>query len=345
MDNPFELASTPSAALSQFVWAYRFSQLVYVAAELRIAEQLKDGAKHFKELARVSRAHPESLYRVLRALASAGIFNQLEGGRFELNASAEGLLSDAPGSSHAGALLSGQLFYAAWGNLLHSVRTGKNAFEQTFGGMNLWEYCEQNPAVGQVFAATMSERVSSIAAAVIEAYDFARFSRIVDVGGGRGVLLATLLQANPSARGVLFDQTQVVQSAQEVLRAAGVLPRCEIVTGSFLDSVPGGGDVYILSAILHDWDDVKSAQILTNCRRAMQANRTLLIVERAIGSEKPTLKAALSDVGMMVVFGGRERTRAEYQSLLDGAGFELTNVIPTRLPEHIIEAKSVGAPS
>jgi len=154
-------------------------------------------------------------------------------------------------------------------------------------------------------------------------------------------LLAALLRANPSAQGVLFDQAQVVQGAQEVLRAAGVLPRCELADGNFFDRVPSGGDAYILSQILHDWDDAKSAQILKNCRRAMQANQTLLIVERVIESDKPTAKAALADIAMLVLFGGRERTKSEYQSLLDAAGFELTNVIATRLPEHIIEAKSV----
>jgi hypothetical protein len=340
VNKPSELASPPRAALQQLIGAYRFSQLVYVAAELRIADQLKDGARSIEELARVSGAHPESLYRVLRTLASAGIFDQLEGKRFALNASAEYLRGDAPGSLRAQAVLAGQLFYSTWGSLLCSIKTGENAFEYTHG-MNLWEYCEQNPAVGRVFAAAMSERVFFTAAAVVDAYDFSRFRRIVDVGGGQGVLLAAVLRANLSAQGVLFDQTQVVQSAQEALGAAGVLPRCELVAGDFFDQVPGEGDAYILSAILHDWDDARSAQILKNCRRAMQANQTLLIIERVIESDRPTLQAAEADMIMMVIAGGRQRTRAEHQSLLKGAGFELTNVIATSHQEQIIEAKSV----
>jgi len=182
MDNPLELTSSPRDALQQLIGAYRFSILIYVAAELRIADGLKEGAKHFEELARVSGAHPDSLYRVLRALASVGIFNQLEGGRFELNASAENLLSDVPGSLHVTASMI-ELLYSTWGNLLHSVKTGENAFEQMHG-MSLWEYCKQNPPVGKAFAGVLSGRLDFIAAAVAEVYDFTRFSRIVDVGGG-----------------------------------------------------------------------------------------------------------------------------------------------------------------
>lgn len=333
-------APSPRAALAQIITAYRLSQLVYVAAELQIADLLQDGPRHYQDLAQVTGTHPNSLFRLLRALASAGIFTQLAGEQFELNALAENLRRDVPASLSWLARLTGQQLYPAWGDLLQSIKTGENAFER-LNGASQWEFNQKNPAMGQVFDEAMSTMVSSIASAVVQVYDFARFRRIVDVGGGHGVLLATILKVYPAAQGVLFDQELVVQGGGEVLRAAGVLSRCELVGGSFFESVPGGGDVYLLSHIIHDWDDAKAAEILTNCRHAMQENQMLLVLERVIEVEGPTVEQVLADMTMLVMLGGRERTRAEYQTLLHATGFELTSVTPTPSISHIIEAKAI----
>lgn len=335
-----ESQGSPLVTMQKLITSYRLPQLIYVAAELGIADLLRDGARHYEELAQASGAHPYSLYRVLRALASAGIFDQPESGRFELNTLGETLLRDRADSAHGLAMMTGQIFYPSWGNLLHSVKTGENGFEPIHG-TGLWEYCEQNPIAGRIFDQALSELSRDTAAAAVEAFDFSRIHCIVDVGGGRGVLLATILKANPSAQGVLFDQAPVIQGAQERLYAAGVLPRCRLVPGDFFDRVPAGGDAYILSQILHDWNDSKAAQILGTCRRAMSENQTLFILERVIEADQPTVKSTLADIGMMVVFGGRERTQAEYESLLRGAGFQLTNVIRTRTPIYIVEARSI----
>jgi hypothetical protein len=327
----------PRLALLNLINAYRLSQLIYVAAELNVADLLKDGPKHYQQLAEASGVDPDALYRCLRALASAGVFMRMEGDRFGLNALADNLRRDVPGSLHAWAILQGQQVYPTWGNLLLSVKTGQVAFEQLHG-MSLWEYLEKQPASGQVFDQALGAVKFHTAAALVKAYDFSRFRHVVDVGGGQGVLLAAILKAHPAVRGVLFDLEKVVASSKEWLKQEGLLERCEVHGGSFFDGVPSGGDAYILSHVIQDWDNGKSVQILKNCRRAMSAHQTLLIIERGIASDGPTVEAVLSDINMLVMVGGRERTREEYESLLSTVGFELTSVIPTQSPDRIFEA-------
>ncbi len=340
MNNPSQSTDSPRAALMQLVNAYRLSQLVYVAAELNLADLLQEGPKHYEELGRACGADPRALSRLLRALTSAGVFTRLEGDRFELNALAENLRRDAPGSLRAWAIFTGQQLYPDWSDLLLSVKTGQNAFVQR-NGMSAWEYRKQHPAFGQAFDEAMSAIIRDTAAAVVNAFDFSQFNRIVDVAGGQGVMLATILKAHPAVRGVLFDQEAVVQRAPDLLKREGIFDRCEIVGGSFFEQVPDGGELYILSHILHDWDDTESVQILKTCRRAMQHNKTLLIIERVIEPDKPMVEAALSDLNMLVRLGGRERTRAEFETLLRDAGFEFSTQIPTRSPNRIVEAKAV----
>lgn len=340
MDDQPQIPLSPRESLLQFINAYQLSQCLYVASELGIADSLKDGPKHYEALAKTSGAHPNALFRLLRALASAGIFNRLEGDRFELNELSEYLCRDALGSLRAWAVLSGQQIYPTWSHLLHSVKTGEIAFD-SLHGMSVWQYRAQNLLASRVFDEAMTGLVSASTAAVVEAYDFSRFDRIVDVGGGQGALIAGILKANPSVRGILFDVEQVVQGGKELLKEAGVLERCETVAGSFLEGVPSGGDVYLLKNVIHDWDDQGSLQILRSCRRAMSENQTLLIIERVIASDKPRLEAVLADLNMMVMNGGRERTREDFQALLSAAGFELAKVIPTRSPYQIIEGESV----
>ncbi len=331
---------SPRELLRQSIDAYQLSQCVYVAAKLGLADLLKEGPKHSEELAQASGAHPQTLFRLLRALASAGAFTQLPDGRFALNEVSEYLGQDAPGSLRAWAILAGEQPYPAWSQLLYSVQTGAPAFDHLHG-MSNWQYRDQNPLAARVFNEAMSEVVRASTAAIVAAYDFSQFARIVDVGGGQGALLVGLLKANPSLYGVLFDLEPVIASAKESLREAGMSERCEAVAGSFLEGVPSGGDAYIFKDVIMDWDDKEATRILGNCRQAMQANGTLLIVERMIASGQPTLEASMMDLRMLVVAGGRVRTREEFQALFSRAGFELTQVIPTRSPFQLVEGKWV----
>lgn len=326
--------------LRQSIDAYQLSQCLYVAAKLGIADLLKDGPKHYVELAKASGVHANALFRLLRALACAGVFNRLPNERFALNQVSEYLCADVPGSLRAWAILAGEQPYPAWSHLLHSVQTGETAFDHLFG-MSAWQYHAQNPSAAEVFNEAMSEGVRASTAAIVQAYDFSMFDRIVDVGGGQGALLFNILKANPSVRGILFDLEPVVQSARESLKSSEISERCETIAGSFLERVPDGGDAYILKDVILNWNDDKVTMILRGCRQAMKENQTLLIVERVIASDLPTLEAALVDMRMMVMTGGWGRSPEELQALLEGAGFEMTKVITTRSIYKIIEGKSV----
>lgn len=331
---------SPGEWLQQSIDAYQLSQCLYVAAKLGIADLLKDGPRNYEELAKASGAQPRALFRLLRALASAGVFNRVQDGRFALNEISDYLRRDAPRSLRAWAILSGEQPYPAWSQLLYSVETGETAFDHQFG-MSNWQYRLQNSEADQVFNEAMSEGTRASTAAIVKTYDFAPFDCIVDVGGGQGALLASILRANPSARGVLFDLEQAVAGAKELLREAGIAERCETVGGSFLEAVPGGGDLYILKHILLNWDDPQCVRILKNCRQAMNENGTLLVIDQVIQSDKPTIDAALSDLRMMVMTGGQARTPEEIQALLREAGFRPTRVIPTRFSFQLLEAKRV----
>ncbi len=335
----FDSADLSREALRQIINGYQLAQGLYVAAELGIADWLKDGPRHFTEVAGLCHAHPNALFRLLRALASAGVFVQRDGDYFEMNEPARYLCCDTPDSLRAWAILSGQQFYPTWRNLLHSIKTGETAFDD-LQGMNVWQFRALNPAAGRVFNVAMSDRTTSNVAAIVEAIDL-QFECIVDVGGGQGTLLAAILQAHPVQRGVLFDQPQVIQDSLEFLAAAQVLDRCKIVAGSLLEAVPCEGDVFILKRILHDWDDSRAIQILKNCRRAMQATQTLFVVERVISQHNPTQEAALADLTMLVMNGGRERTEPDFHALFREAGFELTRLIPTRSAFQILEGHPV----
>lgn len=337
--NDRSTTASPWAALMSMMMGYRLTQLIYVAAQLNIADLLKDGPRHYRELADATRVDPVSLYRCLRALASAGVFAELDGERFELNPLSELLCDNGSASLRAFAVHSGQQAYPNWENLLLTVRTGQNAFQQLYG-MSAWEYREQHPDLRQVFDAAMGDLISYTAAAVVQAYDFSRFQRVVDVGGGRGVLLAKILEANPRLRGVLFDQPQVISPGNTALEAAGLLSRCELVSGSFFETIPSGGDLYTLSHIIHDWDDDEAVQILQGCHRAMGEGNTLLLIERVIDPTQPRLQETLSDVQMLVAQEGCERTRAEYERLLGSAGFQVSRIIPTSAPDSIVEARA-----
>jgi hypothetical protein len=287
MPEPSQLppdAESPSSAvvLRRMIDGYRFTQLLYVVAKLGIADLLRDGPKRSEELAQAVGAHPRTLYRVLRALASLGVFVEDEAQGFHLTPLAQLLRTDVPESLRALAIFYGEEWiWHAEGALLYSVRTGKAAFHQVHG-MGPFDYYRQHAEAAAGFNAAMTSLSGHELAAILAAYDFAGMATIVDVGGGHGVLLAELLKTWPHVRGILFDLPAVVESAQPLLAAAGIADRCTCVAGDFFQTMPGSGDAYILKRVIHDWDDPQAAAILTQCRRAMPAHSRLLLMERVI---------------------------------------------------------------
>jgi hypothetical protein len=205
--------------------------------------------------------------------------------------------------------------------------------------MSVWQYRERNPEEGRVFHDAMAANTEVVSRSVVDAYDFSRFETLVDVGGGKGALIQAILTAHPRLRGILFDVKAAIDEAARLFENAS-LDRCQFVEGNFFDWVPEGGNAYVLSRILHDWHDNQAVQILKVIRRAMTNTSTLLIVERVLHAENPSIEASHSDLHMLVMTGGRERTAAEYQTLLAAAEFELVRVIPTGSPLHIVEATS-----
>ncbi len=330
-----------STELMQMINCYQVSQALQVAATLGVADQLKDGQKAYDDLAQACGAHPRSLYRLLRALAAVGVFHETSNKEFSLTALGACLTSDAHGSRRNYARWIGTPGqWKSWGNLLHCIKSGESASDYTHG-KDAWTYRMQHPEEQAVFNSAMTGNSRSESQAVLEAYDFSRFSCVVDVGGGQGLLLKEILLACPSARGVLFDQPQVVASADQVLASAGLAQRCQIVAGSFLESVPEDGDVYVMKAILHDWDDRASIDILRTCRRAMSPTATLVVIERVVGPPNEIPEGKFSDLNMMIQYGALERTGQEFHDLLKSAGFVMTEIIPTRSPLSIV----VGQPA
>jgi hypothetical protein len=330
-------ASPPRVTLLQMMTGYWISQALYVAAKLGIADLLADGPVDCEDLAAATNTHAPSLQRVLRALASAGVFTEVSPGSFALTPLAELLRTETPGSMSALAIMYAEEQYRAWGELLHSVRTGEMAFDHQFG-MGYFEYLAQHPEADRVFNEAMTGWTQQLVGAVVDTYDFSPFHTVVDVGGGYGALLATILRNNPGTRGILFEQPHVIASAEEELVAAGVADRCTFVGGDFFVEVPAGGDAYVLSQILHDWDDERCVAILGQCRRAMPDHGKLLVVELVLPPGDDPFLGKWLDLHMLVLLGGRERTATEYDALFRAAGFKLARVVPTSPGPSVVEA-------
>jgi hypothetical protein len=318
-----------TATLIRLVNGYQVSQAIHVAATLGIADLLADGARTSEDLAREAGADADSLYRLLRALASVGVLHEDEGRIFSLTPVGDQLRADVPGSLHGWAVFVGQpTFWQAWSNLLYSVQTGENAFRHVHG-QDVWSYRAERPDESALFDAAMKSRTGATNAALVEAFDFSRFRTLVDVGGGNGALLASVLASQPALEGVLFDQPHVASGAGPVLEAAGVADRCRVESGSFFEAVPAGGDAYLLKWIIHDWEDEDSIAILRVVRAAMSEGATLLVVERDLGVPNDDPPTKFSDLNMLVAPGGRERTQDEYSALFESAGFRLVGVTKT----------------
>lgn len=331
---------SPSMALLKMVSGCWVSQAIYVAAKLGIADLLRDGPKPCGVMADATRTHAGALYRVLRALASLGVFAEDEEGRFGLTPLAECLQTGVPGSLRAYAIMLGEEeHWRPWGDVLYSVRTGQSAFDHVFG-MPHFRYFAEHPEAARVFNDAMTSRSGQENDAIISAYDFSDLEAVVDVGGGQGTLLAAILHASSSTRGVLFDLPHVIAAARPALERTEQAGRCEFRAGDFFDAVPAGGDVYLLKKVILDWDDERAGSILKNCRTAMASTGRLLLIEPLIPpGNSPSFNKLLDLLMLVWTSGGRGRTETEHRTLLASAGFELARVIPTKSAVSIIEAR------
>ena len=333
--------ATPAATLLHLMTGYRAMQALYVAARLGIADLLKDGARGSEELARATGADARALHRLLRALASHGVFGEDADGRFAPSELGALLRSDVPGSLRAAAIFFGdERNWHAWGKLERSVMSGEPV-RGPRGTQAFLEESARDPEGAALFNAAMTSLTSAFDAAVTAAYDFSRLGTLVDVGGGQGAVISSILAANPALRGILFDIPPVIESARGRIGEAGLAGRCELVAGDFFASVPAGGDAYVLKWVIHDWDDEHSVAILGSCRRAMARDGRLLLVERVVperdDQSADTQGIVLGDLNMLLWTGGRERTAAEYRALLASGGFTLARIVPTATQLSIIE--------
>ncbi len=327
--------------LLAIVHASWMSQVTCVAAELGIADLLAAGPRAPAELAAATGCHAPSLQRLMRALASLELCRERDDGSYELTATGALLRADAPDSMRAWTIWWGSHLWPVWGRLAHSIRTGEAA-RPLVTGTRGFEHLERDAATAALFNDAMAQLTRLVARAVARSYDFSGVRRIVDVGGGQGELLATILGVHPALRGVLFDLPHAIRSARGRLEHAGVADRCELVEGSFFESVPAGADAYLLKSVIDDWEDAKARAILENCRRAMPAGGRLLLVEPlmpATAGTSPFHQAmARVDLSMLVTHGARERTETELRALLDAAGLRVERIVATGTNYSIIEA-------
>lgn len=327
---------SPQDQMMQFITAKWISQPVHVAAQLGIADILADGPLGVEDLAEKTGTHAPTLYRLLRALAGKGIFEEQEGQVFGLTPLAQCLQTGAMRALTLTFL--SNWHEKAWGALLTSVQTGEAAFEHAFG-QPAFEWLSEHPEDAALFNQFQAEKTVRFIPALVGAYDFSGLNKLADLGGGTGALMLEILKANPGLKGCVAELPQVAAQAREAIQASGLTDRCQAVECDFLQAAPEGYDAFIMCHTLHDWDDGPCAKILANCRRALPLDGKLLIVEHLIPAHHGFSVAKLLDLEVLVIGGGKERTEAEYRDLLQEAGFELARVIPTPAGIAIIEAK------
>jgi O-methyltransferase domain/Dimerisation domain len=326
-----KLEVAPQETMMNLIGGFWIARSIYLAAKLGVADLFDDRPKNIAQLAAETNTEPRSIYRLLRALASVGIFIEISDRCFALTPLAAMLKSNNSDSMRYFAIA--QMGYdhsLGWSYGLHSLKTGESAFEAVVG-MSVWDYYAQHPEDGTVYPQAITNVGAAIAQAVAATYDFSEFKTIVDVGGAQGSLISTILKSHPHLKGMLFDMP-------EVIATVSVDEPIQLVAGNFFESVPFGGDVYLLRWIVHDWDDEKSSIILRNCHQAMPDRGKLLLIESIIPPDNEPSPAKFIDLIMLMMTGGRERTEEEYQLLLQSTGFELTRVIPTASMVSIIEA-------
>ena len=323
--------------LRRMINGYQLTQAIYVVAKLKLADLLAGGPRSADDLAAETSMDPASLYRLMRALASQNIFEELPDRRFALRAMGELLRSDVDLSLHGWAAFVGSpTHWRGWGHLLHSVETGKSGIEHELG-MSTWKWRELHPEENAIFDAAMTANSRIANPVIVASCDWSRFRTIADIAGGRGAMLSAILKKHANVRGILFDQPHVVAGAPPLLEAAGVAQRVEIVSGSFFETVPAA-NAYTMKYILHDWYDDDCIRILRTIRAAAAADARLFVIERVIEGPNEGVIAKMSDLNMLVGPGGRERTVDEYASLFDSSGWSLATAHPA-FPHYIMEAK------
>lgn len=331
---------TPMDELRRLIRGYQITQALYVTVKLGLPDLLAQGPRSAAELAAATKADESGVDRLLRGLASIGVFVQTADGRFDLTPMSRLLLTDATGSQREFALLTGEWRWPMWSDLLYSVQTGQPAHDHVYG-MEAYAYLDAHPDLGRMFHGGLigTPRAQS-SALVVSSYDFSGIGTLVDVGGGAGDLLAGILKAHPQMRGVLFDLPYSIGVARRTMELEGVADRCELIGGSFFEDIPARGDVFMLRAVMHNWDDDHCTKILQNVGRATKPGGRLLLVDRVTDAPGGPEGAGgtMIDVEMLVVGSGRERTEAEFRQLLTAAGFQLAKIHPTPSSFHIVEA-------
>lgn len=332
----------PQVQLMQLVSGCFASQTVYVAAKLGIADLLAENPKSAATLARETQTHERSLYRLLRTLTSFGVFTEIERGVFANTPVSETMLSDAPGSLRDMTIWMGEEpHWRVYGNMIHSVKTGKAAWSAVHGE-DVFPYLFQtNRELGTIFNRAMTSFSAQAIPAIAAAYDFSEVKILADVAGGYGHLLAGIMKNNPEMKGILFDLMPVCEEGKSYLEKADLSERVEIVCGSFFEKVPVKADVYMLKHIIHDWDDAECAAILKNIRAEMPEDAKILILDAVLPEGNEPHPGKVMDMEMLVSPGGIERTAAEFEMLLDDSGLKLNRIIPTESMISIVEAVKV----
>lgn len=329
----------PEAQIMQLTMACFISQAIYIGAKLGIADLIADGPKTTAELAAKTETDERSLYRLLRSLAGAGVFAETSDRTFENSPMSETLRSDSPKSTRAMALFMGdEAHWRVISDMMHSVKTGKPAWDNIHGVACFPYMFETNKAFGDIFNQAMTSVSHAEIAAVMAAYDFSGIGKLADIAGGHGHLLGAILQKNPSMKGVLFDLDVVLTGAPKLLASYGVADRVQMVEGDFFSDIPVVADAYIMKHIIHDWYDDSCEKILGCIRRSMPEGAKVLIVDSVIPPGNDPHPGKILDLEMLIAPGGVERTAAEFETLLSNSGFRITRIIPTHSPVSIVEA-------
>lgn len=327
---------SPKIAVTQMILGYVTSKAIHTAARLNIADLIAaNGPMNCSELSEKSGAHVESLYRLLRALASIGIFQEARDGKFSLTPMAECLTEHSPDSLKAMSLSTGSVFYKAYEEFPFAVQTGEGGFKKAFG-VPIFDYLTNNPAEGKLFDRMMTDFHGDETEPMVNTYDFSVFKTVVDVGGGNGSVISAVVNKNRSVSGVLYDLPDVIKRSKENIAAWGLSDRIRMESGSFFESVSRGGDAYILRHIIHDWNDKDAVTILTNCRKAMNAGGKVLVVEAVIPKGNDANPFKWLDLTMLMI-GGKERTEEQFDNVFSEAGLKLNRIVPFTPVMNVVE--------
>jgi SAM-dependent methyltransferase len=330
-----ENTQSPTMLIHKMSSGFILSQALYTVAKLNVADFIRDGRLSMVDVAQAAGADEKVLYRIMRALAGYGVLREEEDGFFSLTPAGQLLRSDHPQSLRHAVIFRCEENYDAFRALVHSARSGENAFKHVFGAPR-FEYLKSNNEANTSFQEGMKAITRSDTEAILKAYDFAAFKTVVDVGGGNGAFLSGILEHNPHLSGILFDQEATIELARG--GRGGQLPNCQFVAGDFFEAVPEGGDLYILKSVIHDWPDEAAVTILKNCRRAIGENGKIVVIDRIVGAPNQESYALLVDLTVLVEHGGQERRQKEFEALFNKAGMKLVRVIETDSTLYIMEA-------